>query len=103
MTRAGSASSTSGWRMRSMKSPLKETAARPCLERGRPSPLARRHAQGAIEPDYLAVDHRVLAQVEDQRGIFGWPAEPARERNARGEALLNVRRQSLQHWRLEET
>src|SRR5260370_30987589 len=83
--------------MGAKKCPPREPAARPS-----PNGLAWRHSQGAVEPDHLAVDHRVAAQVQHQRGIFGGPAEPAWEWNAVGEALLNVRWQSLQHWRLEE-
>src|SRR5437879_686161 len=87
--------------MRSTKSPPKGTAARLCLS-ARPSSSAA-PCEGAVEPDHLAVDHPVLTEVQDQRGIFGGPAEPAREWNAGGKALLDGLRQSLQHRRLENT
>src|ERR1700736_4861336 len=49
------------------------------------------------EPDRFAVDHRVPAQMEHQGGVFLGPAETGRERDARGQALLDVLRQALQH------
>ena len=43
---------------------------------GQTEALARRHPQRAVEPDHLAVEHRVLDDVTDESGEFRRPAEP---------------------------
>ena len=47
--------------------------------------LLRRHPQGAVEPDRLAVEHRVGDDLADQLGVLLGPAEPRGERDAGAE------------------
>ena len=42
---------------------------------GRPGGSARRHPQGAVEADDLAVEHRVVHDVRHQRGVLAGPAQ----------------------------
>ena len=45
--------------------------------------LLRRHAQGAVEADRLAVQHRVGDDLLDQLRVLGWAAEAAKGRGSR--------------------
>ena len=56
------------------------------------SPLSsyEAHANGAVEPDRLAVQELVLDDVPDERGEVLGPAEPLRERHLRLEARADV-------------
>jgi len=42
--------------------------------------LPGRHAECAIEPDGLAIEHIVFDDMPHQSGIFRWFAQPWRER-----------------------
>ena len=57
---------------------------RPGVRRNR---LARRHPQRAVEPDRLAVQHRVLDDLAGELAVLLGPAEPRREGDARAERL----------------
>src|SRR5437870_10563769 len=50
-------------------------------------PLLRRHADRAVEPDHLAIEHLVADDLAYQRGEFGGTAEPLRERHHLAERL----------------
>ena len=54
--------------------------------------LLRRHPQGAVEADGLAVEHRVFNDRLDELRVFGWSAEPGRKRHALAERLLHFLR-----------
>src|SRR5262245_8715793 len=58
--------------------------------RARFARLARRHAQGTIETDALAVKHRVLADVHGKARILARIAETRRERHRGGKRLLRL-------------
>src|ERR1700716_2796955 len=57
-------------------------------ERGRKLP--RLHAERAVEPDGLAVQHRVLHDVHRKVAVFGGIAEPRRMRHLRAQALARL-------------
>src|SRR5277367_124025 len=51
--------------------------------RARTKKLPRRHADGAVEADGLAVQHRVLDDVHGEIAVFGRVAEPRWMRDLR--------------------
>src|SRR5437879_7825640 len=53
-------------------------------------PLPGRHAQRAVEPDGLAVQHRVLDDVARQRRVLARPPEARRGRDLGGQLLALV-------------
>src|SRR5688572_18376528 len=61
----------------------------------------RRHADRAVEADAFAIEHRVLADVRDQRRVFLRPAEARRERYLLAERVLHFLRKCRHHRRLE--
>src|SRR4026208_726996 len=61
----------------------------------------RRHADRAVEANAFAVQHRVLADVRDQRRVFVRPAEARGERHLLAERVLHFLRQRRDHRRLE--
>src|SRR5213078_4315236 len=61
-----------------------------------------RHAQRAVEPDALPVEHRVLDAVDDVRGVFVGASEPARMRDAGGQRGATVVAHRRQQRRVEE-
>lgn len=64
--------------------------------------LARRHAEGAIEPDGFAVEHRVRYDGERELGIFFGAAETAGEWDRGAELLLHLRGQGGEQRRIEQ-
>src|SRR4051812_41417050 len=64
---------------------------------------ARRHAQGAVEPDRLAVQHRVLHDVHRERRELGGVAEPLREGDCLAELIPHFLRQRAQQGRIERS
>src|ERR1700710_1316068 len=52
--------------------------------------LPRRHADGAVEADGLAVEHRVLDDVHREVAVFGSIAESRRMRHLRAKALACI-------------
>src|SRR5205807_2174666 len=65
--------------------------------------LFRRHADGAVEADGLAVQHVVLDDAHGKLGIFLGIAQPRRERHLRAETLLRLGRQPHHHRCQKET
>src|SRR5688572_17731759 len=68
-------------------------------------PLARslgRHAQRAVETDGLAVEHRVLRDVTDERRELVGPAEPRRERHLLPEGGARSLGEPRQHRGIED-
>src|SRR5690348_442347 len=63
--------------------------------------LARRHTDGAVEADGLAVEHRVLDDVDRERGIFRGLAETRGMRHLCAEALARLLVQSHQERRVK--
>src|SRR4030095_524639 len=61
----------------------------------------RRHADRAVEANAFAVEHRVLADVRDQRRVLLGPAEARGERHLLAERVLDLLRQRRHHRRLE--
>jgi DNA/RNA-binding domain of Phe-tRNA-synthetase-like protein len=51
------------------------------------SASSRRHPDGAVEADHLAVEHRVLGDVAGERGVLRRPAQARRERDLGAEGL----------------
>src|SRR3982074_1162344 len=70
--------------------------------RGRQQPLPWRHADRAVEPDGLAVQHRVLHDVYREVAVFGGIAEPRRMRHLRAQALARLLVQPHQEWRQKQ-
>src|ERR1700730_10286259 len=70
--------------------------------RGRQQSLPRRHADRAVEADGLAVQHRVLHDVDREVTVFGRIAEPRRMRHLRAETLQRLLIQSHQQRRQEQ-
>src|SRR5437899_8195859 len=66
-------------------------------------PLPGRHAQRAVEPDGLAVQHRVLDDVARQRRVLARPPEARRGRDPGGQLLALVLGQHGEHGRVEGT
>ena len=52
-----------------------------------PTDLARRHPQGAVQADRLAVQHRVLDDLDGELRVLLGAAEPGGEGHARAERL----------------
>src|SRR5213594_1654379 len=71
------------------------------IARGAPS--ARRHPDGAVEPDRLAVQHHVGDDVAGERGVLVRLAEPLRERHLLGERRADRLRQRAEQGRLEDS
>ncbi len=67
-----------------------------------PRPLFRLHAEGAVEADGLAVDHRIGDDVEHEASIFLGLAEALWEGHRLAEALLRGRREAHHQRRREE-
>src|SRR3989344_343645 len=62
----------------------------------------RCHADGAIEPDHLAIEVIVADDVAHQRGVFGGAAQSRRVRHAAAQAVLHLLWQAQQHGGLED-
>src|SRR6478609_9910165 len=67
----------------------------------RPPSSARRHAEGAVETDDLAVEHRVVDDVAHEVGVLLGTAEARRVRHLLLEDLLDLAREPGEHRRLE--
>src|SRR5262245_35126285 len=67
-----------------------------------PQPLARLHADGAVEPDGLAVQHHVLDDVTGERRVLGGLAEPLRKGHLLAERDAHRLGQRGQHRGLED-
>src|ERR1700741_4861685 len=52
-------------------------------------------ALAGVQPDALAVEHRVLHDRDGQLRVLVWPAEPLRERRILGECLGEIVRDAL--------
>src|SRR5215475_4066636 len=52
--------------------------------------LPRRHADRAVEPDGLAIEHRILDDVHRKRAIFRCLAKPRRMRHLGAKALARL-------------
>src|SRR5690606_7676819 len=59
--------------------------------------LLRRHADGTVETDHLAVEHLVLDDVAGEGAILGRLAQTGRERHLLAERVLRFLRKSGQH------
>src|SRR5438105_348817 len=70
------------------------------IARGPPS--ARRHPDGAVEPDRLAVQHHVGDDVAGERGVLVGLAEPRRKRHLLGERGAHRLGQRAEQGRLED-
>ena len=64
--------------------------------------LPRRHADGAVETDGFAVEHRVLDDVDREVAVLGGVAEPGRMRHLGAEALARLLVQAHQQRRQEQ-
>src|SRR4051794_27271551 len=64
--------------------------------------LSRRHPQSAIQPDDLAVEHRVLDDVHRQRGVLVRAPEPRRERDLAAEGVAGLLGQAGEQRRVEQ-
>src|SRR5437667_12399419 len=64
--------------------------------------LPWRHADGAVETDGLAVEHRVLDDVNREVAILGSIAEAGRMRHLRAEALAGLFVEAHQQRRQEQ-
>ena len=68
-----------------------------------PAPAsARRHAQRAVEPDRLAVEHPVLDDLTGQLRVLGGLAEALREGDAGAELLAGLLGQRREQRRVEQ-
>ena len=56
--------------------------------------LLRRHSQGAIQPDRLAVQHRVLGDLAGELRVFLGTSEPRREGHLGAQGLARLLRQA---------
>src|SRR5262245_24761261 len=68
--------------------PDRSTAVMPVTARG----LFRRHADGAVETDRLAVEHLIFNDVQGEGSIFGRLTEPRGERDRGPEGILHLLR-----------
>src|SRR5687768_15119143 len=59
--------------------------------------LLRRHPDRAVEADAFAVEHRVLTNVSNQRGVFLGAAQTRRERHLFAERVLRFLRHGGHH------
>src|SRR5215207_78066 len=64
--------------------------------------LLRRHPEGAVEPDRLAVQHRVFGDLAGELGVLLGPPEARREGHLRAERLARVLLQPCQQGRVEQ-
>src|SRR3546814_15539814 len=81
------------------QSPADIAEARSCYRVNLRGLLSWRHADRAVEADRLAIEHRVLDDRPHQLRIFLGPAEAARVRTLRPEAVLRGLRQADPHRR----
>src|SRR4051812_46486468 len=63
--------------------------------------LLRRHSQGAVEPDRLAVQHGVLGDMAGEERVLLGPAEPRRMRYPGAERLAGRLRERREERRVE--
>src|SRR5262249_26629628 len=77
--------------------PAPMTPSRRPLSRPMATRLPGRHAERTVEPDGLAVQHRVLDDVADESGELRRAAETGWERNLRRERLALRFRQCREH------
>src|SRR5690606_15597188 len=68
-----------------------------CVSAGIPADLAWGHADRAVQPDRLAVEHLVLDDMGGQCAIFGRFAETGREGHLLAERILRFLRQTGKH------
>src|SRR5215216_7630394 len=64
--------------------------------------LLRRHPEGAVEPDRLAVQHRVLGDLAGEPRVLLGPSEPRWEGHLRAERLARLLRQPCEQGRVEQ-
>ena len=60
-----------------------------------------RHSNAAVEADHFAVQHLVLEDVSDERGIFLGATQPGRKRHLLRERLARGLRQPGEERRIE--